>query len=492
MNELIKAFLAYGKTHLGLLDQEVALAHRHLIDRFKFDGLIDLSLISSSTDTLTSLKKKFYDEVSLKLDSQNLEYENLWVDCLGLITPTSEIFQRTFWKKYDQQAKEAMLWWHALQVNNDYIKASLTKQNITFRHPIGVHEIECTINLAKPEKRNEDIAKLLQQPQVVSQGPACVICRENLGYAGSASSPSKMNMRIVDLNLGGHDWFMQYSPYAYFPFHLIAVDRMHRPMEISAYSIGRLFDFLDQFPHLFIGSNSDLPIVGGSILNHEHFQGGDYAMPLFTAAVAKSIANPWQEVAIDQLRWFNNVIRFQSSNRQSIEQAVNHLQTFWRNYSDASVDLIAKTTTQHNTLTIITQKKDDQFIAYVVLRNNRVSETYPQGIFHAHPEYHGIKKEGIGLIESLGLMVLPARLKREFETLKQTILNGEDCPNELHYHQPLFKHLKQVSPAQFDATIERYACSVSAAILDNTAIFKTSEQGLDAYNRFVKSWLSQI
>jgi UDPglucose--hexose-1-phosphate uridylyltransferase len=489
MNELIKAFLDYGKNHLGLSNHETESAQRQLSERLKLMVSLETSLPTSASETLASLKKKFHDAMSLKVDPQSLEYENTWVDCLGYITASTDTFQRSFWAKYAQHANDAMQWWHALQMNNDYIKASLTQQNITFRHPIGVHEIECTINLAKPEKRNEDIAKILQQPQVTTHGPACVICRENLGYAGSSSSPSKMNMRIVDLKLGKHDWFMQYSPYAYFPFHLIAVDRIHRPMEISDYSIGRLFDFLDQFPHLFIGSNSDLPIVGGSILNHEHFQGGDYAMPLFTASVAKSIASPWSDVLIDQLSWFNNVIRFQSSHRQSIERALNHLQSFWRHYSDESVDLISKTTAQHNTLTIITRTQEKQFIAYVVLRNNRVNKTYPQGIFHAHPEYHGIKKEGIGLIESLGLMVLPARLKREFETLKQAALKREPCPIELNYHQPLFEQLKKVQPKQYDLTIERYACSVSAAILDNTAIFKTTPEGQNAYQRFILSWL---
>lgn len=492
MNDLIKDFLAYGKTHLALSDESMAIIHDRLSQRLQLPSTFAAEVIEKTDLTLDDLKQKLMTLISPTGDIASLTFENMWVDCLGLITLESDIFQQTFWKQYQIHPQQALTWWHTLQVKNDYIKASLTQQNITFRHQVGVHEIECTINLAKPEKRNEDIAKLVQQPQIKKEGPACVICRENLGYAGSAHAPSKMSMRIVDMQLQNYSWFMQYSPYAYFPYHLIAVDAVHRPMEISPYSIGRLFDFLQLFPHLFIGSNSDLPIVGGSILNHEHFQGGDYAMPLFTASVAQTITSPWSNVTIDQLKWFNNVIRFQSPQRQSIEQAVNHLQSYWREYSDESVDLIARTNAQHNTLTIITRKQNDQWIAYVVLRNNRVSTTYPQGIFHAHPQYHGIKKEGIGLIESLGLMVLPARLKREFETLKQAVFKQQPCPEDLQYHLALYNQLNQVPPSKFDETIEHYACSVSAAILDNTAIFKTCEQGQQAYQRLISSWLSHV
>jgi UDPglucose--hexose-1-phosphate uridylyltransferase len=489
MHELIQALLTYGKAHLQLSEEEVPFAQNQLSARLQFTLDKNLDFSNSKPHTLSSLKDLFHQSLSKVVDPQSLAFENTWIDCLSIITPASGLFQKQFWEFYQKSPFEATQWWHTLQIHNDYIKASLTQQNVTFRHAVGVHEIECTINLAKPEKRNEDIAKLVAQPKV-STYPACVICRENLGFAGSATQPSKTNMRIIDLKLAKHDWFMQYSPYAYFPFHLIAVDRIHRPMEISAYSIGRLFDFLLLFPHFFIGSNSDLPIVGGSILNHEHFQGGHYAMPLFTAPVDHSIQSPWKDVTIDRLQWFNNVIRFQSTNRIMIEQAVNHLQSFWRQYSDESVDLIAKTNAQHNTLTIITRLINKQFIAYVVLRNNRVNDAYPQGIFHAHPEYHGIKKEGIGLIESLGLMVLPARLKREFETLKEVAKTATKCPQDMMYHQPLFNLLKTTTFAQYDSVIEQYACSVSASILENTAIFKHSDQGKRAFKRFVSAWFS--
>ena len=375
----------------------------------------------------------------------------------------------------------------------DYIKVDAIAQNIRYFADSPCGELEITINLSKPEKDPREIAKLKNAPSVGY--PKCMLCIENPGYAGRSNFPARQNHRIVPLTLAGDPWFIQYSPYLYYPEHCIVFNSQHVPMKISRGTFERLFSFVDQFPHYFLGSNADLPIVGGSILNHDHFQGGHYMFPMDKASIRCKLTSPDPEVDAAILDWPMSAVALTGTSPEHLIDAADKLLTAWRGYSDPTCGIYAETEGQpHNTITPILRKADGKYRLLLVLRNNRTSAEHPLGIFHPHEPLHHIKKENIGLIEVMGLAVLPARLANELTLLEQAMLRGDDltadpvlAPHAAWAAEVRSRH-PEFSLESAGEILRQEVGAVFAQVLEDAGVFKRTPDGQAAFRR----WIDQI
>ena len=395
-------------------------------------------------------------------------------------------YESRFAEHYAQGPVCATDWAHEYAVRSNYVKKSAIDKNIRWHAANG---LEITINLSRPEKDNRDLQKQLDVKS--TNYPPCAICRENEGYGRPGFS--RRNLRTCSLRLAGEDWFWQYSPYAYFAEHGIAVSAVHSPMKLDEKTAVRLFDFVEQFPHYFIGNNAPLPRVGGSILMHDHFQGGLERLPMQRAGVRIPLETSRAGVAAGIIDWHNSALRFEGEDRGAIVSLANSVVAAWRGYQNEALDILPRTgDTPHNTASLIARKTERGYILDMILRNNRTSERYPDGIFHAHREYHHIKSESIGLIEAMGLFVLPARLKRQLAQVR-SYLTGEQVyraeeAEDLRAFGPTIARLSAhgpVSPAQADALLKEEVEDTCRAILGNTAVFKRDEAGERAFLEFL-------
>ena len=421
---------------------------------------------------------------------------------MGILSPLPSAVNGEFYAiKAEKGIKAACEYLYGLSVKNDYVKKTAISKNLKWEYADGGRTLEITVNLSKPEKDNKEIAKLLTQ-KVVSGYPKCRLCKENEGFAGNISYPARENIRTVSLELGGEKWFVQYSPYAYYNEHLIAISENHTPMHIKADTVEKVLDFVDFFPNYMIGSNAALPIIGGSILNHEHFQGGGHLMPMHRAGVKRVYRlSGYSAVKIGIVDWYNSAIRLESVSRAEIAAAAKLIVDKWSGFSDAACGIFAETDgTAHNSCSPIARKDGDKYIIDIILRNNITSEEYPDGVFHAHPEYHNIKKEGIGLIEAMGLFVLPARLKRQLSMIAD-LLSGKavydekalsDRENYLYVHRDMIKTLigrypcGTLTESQAESAVKDYVNNVCKNILGNTAVFKDDEKGKAGFDGFMR------
>jgi UDPglucose--hexose-1-phosphate uridylyltransferase len=331
-----------------------------------------------------------------------------------------------------------------------------------------------------------------------SSYPKCLLCKENEGYAGRVNHPARQNLRVIPLELSGEQWYLQFSPYVYYNEHAIVFSSEHRPMKISKKTFERILEFVEKFPHYFLGSNADLPIVGGSILSHDHFQGGKHDFPMAKAEMEKEYRFPsFPNVKAGIVKWPMSVIRLQSENRHELVHLADHILQCWKDYSDESVGIYAFTgDTPHNTITPIARRRGHLFELDLVLRNNRTSEEHPLGIFHPHQEVHHIKKENIGLIEVMGLAILPGRLKEELKTLADCLLK-ENYIEEIEKHQDIIKHLnwaitvKQKHPELNETNVleilRQEVGLVFATILEHAGVFKRDKNGQNAFVRFIET-----
>ena len=360
--------------------------------------------------------------------------------------------------------------------------------------------LDITINLSKPEKDPKRIAKLAEQSATLKEHsyPSCQLCLENEGYAGRMDHPARQNLRVIPLSLGGEAWYLQYSPYVYYQEHCIAFCREHRPMKISRESFVRLFDFIDLFPHYFIGSNADLPIVGGSILTHDHFQGGRYEFAMERAEIVTLVSVPgYEEIEAGIVKWPLSVLRLRSSSRERLNDLAEHILTSWRTYTDEEALIYANTQgKEHNTITPIARRKDDKYELDLVLRNNRTTKEHPLGLFHPHEELHHIKKENIGLIEVMGLAVLPSRLKEEIEAMKTEIqTQGEIGKNpKTAAHAVWLKELLckrpeigQMAEEELEKVLEQEIGAVFVRVLEDAGVYKNTPEGQEAFRRFLNT-----
>ena len=503
---LVEKLIAYAKAFLYLADldeiyiRNTLLATLRLTAPMKNEPNLYFIKEMSVPDILFDELKDYSRETGIAGDETQATL--FAASVFGMLTQKPSEINTTFnYLKEKMGAQAACDYLYNLSVMNNYIQKTAISKNLLWEYRDGDNVLEITINLSKPEKDNKDIAKLVSAPQDGEKYPKCALCPENEGYLGSYTHPPRSNLRTVSLSLGGEEWSMQYSPYAYFNEHCIVFNKHHTPMQMTRQTITKLFDFIDILPNYFIGSNSDLPIVGGSILNHEHYQGGRHEMPMHKAKPRFVLTcEKFPDVEISILNWYNSAIRLTGYNKNTICEIGGDIVEAWKKYSDESVGIVNSEEERHNTCTpIVRYLSDNKFCLEIILRNNSTSDRYPDGVFHAHPEYHNIKKEGIGLIEAMGLYILPGRLKKQTEQIAD-ILTGDAPfdPQKMTESDPLFVHkamiteLKRDNPVVEDKEkaleiITKRINETCVAILENTAVFKKDETGTLAFRRFLNT-----
>jgi UDPglucose--hexose-1-phosphate uridylyltransferase len=416
------------------------------------------------------------------------EKEILAAKIMDVFMPKPSGVNKTFYEKYQEDPQKATAWFYALSQNSNYIQTERIAKNINYKAATEYGEIDITINLSKPEKNPQDIAKAKTVQSTAY--PKCLLCIENEGYAGRIGHPARSNHRLVRLDLMGEAWYLQYSPYVYYNEHCIVLSGKHRDMKIDRMSFARLLKFVEYLPHYFAGSNADLPIVGGSILSHDHYQGGRYEFAMAKAPKEKIFALPqFPLVECALVKWPMSVIRLTSGDKESLISASEHILSKWRAYSDPAVDILPYSgETPHNTITPIARRRGELFEMDLVLRNNRTTEEHPLGIFHPHLDVQHIKKENIGLIEVLGLAVLPRRLLTELKEVEKYICQQDNALAE--YHRPWAEKLAerydgQITPANAEKIVREETAVKFLRVLEDAGVFKRTAKGQAAFERFV-------
>ena len=424
-----------------------------------------------------------------KIDDLSSSKDSLGCELMDLITPIPSVLNQRFNETYAQDKKRAIADFYELSKANDYVKTKAIAKNIYFKTPTDYGNLEITINLSKPEKDPKQIA--LAKKLAPSGYPLCQLCMENEGYYGRVDHPARTNHRIVRFNLGEEVWGFQYSPYAYFNEHCIFLDGKHEPMVISKETFSNLLEIVEKFPGYFAGSNADLPIVGGSILTHEHYQGGRHVFAMEEAPVEKSFRFAgFENVSAGIVKWPMSVIRLNGSDKAELVALSAKILDSWRKYSDEKVNVKAfDGDVLHHTITPIARMKNGNYELDLVLRDNQTSEEYPDGIFHPHKDVQHIKKENIGLIEVMGLAILPPRLKDELAEVGKHILGTSNEMKE--YHRVWADEIKQNHP---EATAENITEIVNqetgrvfARVLEDAGVYKRNKQGQEAFMRFVEN-----
>ena len=442
--------------------------------------MADLIALKDQLVEIAVANNKIQDSMAAK--------DSLGAELMDWITPSPSQVNHRFWETYRQSKEDAIADFYALSKRNDYIKVKAIAQNIAFEVETPYGSLEITINLSKPEKDPKDIAaaKLAK----ASHYPACQLCFENEGYQGRLDHPARANHRIIRFDMDGHDWGFQYSPYAYFNEHCIFLDSQHVPMAISRKTFERLLTIVGTFPGYFAGSNADLPIVGGSILTHDHYQGGRHTFPMELAPVEESFTIPgFEAVSLGIVNWPMSVLRLQSDDKAQLIALADHILTAWRGYSDPTVQVLASSDGQpHHTITPIARIRDGHYELDLVLRDNQTSPEHPDGIYHPHADVQHIKKENIGLIEVMGLAILPPRLKEELKQVQDYLLGRENTVAT--YHQPWADDLKATHPsitdeAEAEAIVRESVGQIFARVLEDAGVYKRTTEGQAAFRRFV-------
>lgn len=414
-------------------------------------------------------------------------------ELMAIMTPRPSEVQRRFSEKYAVSAQVATDWYYDFSRATNYIRTDRVARDIRWRYASEYGDLVMTINLSKPEKDPAQIAALKKQ-KVVNY-PPCALCYENEGYLGTAQNAARGNHRVLPVTLDGAQWYLQYSPYVYYKEHCIVFNGDHVPMQINSGTFRRLLDFIDRYPHYFLGSNADLPIVGGSILTHDHFQGGHFTFPMELAPEEFHVSVPgFEDVSCAGIKWPLSVLRIRSKDRDRLAKLADHILNAWRGYSDESVGILAFSDGEpHNTITPIARRRGDEYEMDLTLRNNRTSEEHPLGIFHPHAEYHHIKKENIGLIEVMGLAVLPPRLKTELHIIRGCLLGDRDS---FYTNETLDKHCEwyeslcardDITPETVDDILHDEVGRIFTRVLENAGVYKRDEAGQAAFRRFAES-----
>ena len=419
------------------------------------------------------------------------QFDTKLMNCL---MPRPSQVVREFYSLYEKDKQAATDYYYQLARSSNYIRVDRIEKDRMWTAPTPYGDLVITINLSKPEKDPKAIAAAKNAPQ--SGYPKCALCRENEGYLGSANQAARGNHRLIPLELGGEPWFLQYSPYVYYNEHCIVLSHEHRPMKVSRQSISRLLEFVTFLPHYFVGSNADLPIVGVSILTHDHFQGGRYEFPMAKAPIREKVCFPgFEDVEAGIVHWPMSVIRLRGKEAQRLVDLADKILTAWREYSDESAEILAYTEgTPHNTITPIARRRGEDYELDLVLRNNRTTPEHPMGLFHPHAEYHHIKKENIGLIEVMGLAILPPRLLTETGLLEQALKNPAQAQEimarpEMEKHQAWYEELKAAGAGEGDTqrAIQESIGVIFGKILGNAGVYKDTEEGREAFRRFCSS-----
>ncbi len=452
----------------------------------------------TAEEALETILKEMMDYAHAQgiLKEDSIVYRDLFdTKIMSLLVPRPSEVIGVFRRLYEEGAQKATDYFYKLSCDTDYIRRYRIKKDLKWVTDTEFGELDITINLSKPEKDPKAIAaaKLAKQ----SGYPKCLLCKENEGYAGRVNHPARQNHRIIPVTINQSDWYFQYSPYVYYNEHCIVFNTLHTPMKIERATFGKLLDFVEQFPHYFVGSNADLPIVGGSILSHDHFQGGHYEFAMAKAPVEKEIRFAgFEDVSAGIVKWPMSVIRIRADKKERLAELADRILLKWRGYSDESAFVFAETDGEpHNTITPIARMRDHKYELDLVLRNNITTDEHPLGVYHPHADLHHIKKENIGLIEVMGLAVLPARLEDEMAQLKEAVLSGED----LRKNELLEKHadwvdefLKKysgegtkISAANIDEIIRHEIGLVFMEVLKDAGVYKCTQEGREAFLKFV-------
>lgn len=427
-----------------------------------------------------------------KIEDSQTARELLDGQLMDLITPKPSQVNERFWQAYQNGPEAATKYFYQLSQANNYIKTSAIAKNIVFNTETTFGDLEITINLSKPEKDPKAIAAAATTK--ADGYPLCQLCLENEGYLGRLGYPARSNHRVVRMTIGGRPWGFQYSPYAYFGEHAIFLDQTHTPMHIDRQTFTNLFEIITQFPQYFVGSNADLPIVGGSMLSHEHYQGGRHTFPMMKAPIATAFTLPdFPSVKAGVVKWAMSTIRLIGNDPQALADAAEKIRVKWQTYDDPTVSIKAYDgEVRHHTVTPIAYRHGDNYILDLVLRDNQTSATYPDGIFHPHQDVQHIKKENIGLIEVMGRAILPARLKTEMQEVERFLL---DEPNDMaEYHRAWAEKLKQTTTfttTNVTETLNQAVGQVFGRVLEDAGVFKWDETGRAAQQRFIDQLMEQ-
>ncbi len=487
----------YAKDNLSLRAEDEAFVTNSLLSTFSLGAPAQQSApYGDFQSDIVDPIVEYAVQNGMAKDEERLLFET---KLLGIVTPApSSVVDKFDTIAANKGVKAATDWLFELSVNNNYIRKVDIQKNIKWEHVGKFGKIGITINLSKPEKDPKQIALAKLMPK--TGYPSCLLCPENVGYAGNLNHPARQTLRIIPIKLGGEDWSIQYSPYQYYNEHIIALSNEHRPMLVNSDTLYRLLDFVDTFPHYFIGSNAALPIVGGSILTHDHYQGGSKVLPMFEAGIRKNyVGNKYKNVSISIADWYNSVVRVSGKNKFEVHEVASDILNCWANWTDESVNVICNTGEQHNAVTPIARKEGGDYIIDMILRNNRTDEAHPYGIFHPEEKLHNIKKEGIGIIEVMGLFILPGRLKAELEVIKDYICGNKNIDfKELNdTENPMYKHAQTIiqlvndhgdnrDRAYADRVVTDYVNNACEQILECTAVFKNDEKGQTAFEKFIE------
>ncbi len=491
----IARLLNFAEQELLITPEDVVYSANRLLDVLAVESYRP-EKIKETLETPTPILLNMLDYAAGKGLIENTanerdRFDTRIMDCV--MPRPSEVVHR-FWSLYRNSPKEATDGYYRMNIASNYIRKARIDKNIAWKTATEYGDLDVTINLSKPEKDPRDIAKAKRMKS--SAYPKCLLCRENEGYAGRVNYPARETHRLIPLDFGGHEWFLQYSPYTYYNEHCIILNGEHIPMKISRETFENLITFLRFFPHYFAGSNADLPIVGGSILSHDHYQGGRCTFAMERASVEKAYAfADFPAVKAGRVKWPMSALRLTSEDPKQLVALAEKILAAWRTYSDASAEVLAETDgTPHNTITPIARKRGSAFEFDLVLRNNRTTAEHPLGLFHPHAEVHHIKKENIGLIEVLGLAILPARLKDEMLQVRAELLKGtEDISGieAIAKHADWYKKVKEshadISALSVGGILKDEIGHVFLEVLTHAGVFKRDAAGMAAFDRFIGS-----
>lgn len=491
INSSIKGLVKYAVINNMIEKDDEIWAINSLCQALSVEAFEDCEAQDGDLETI--LKDILDYAVENGLCENSVVYKDLFdTKIMGILTPKPSEVRKNFNKLYETSPRLATDYYYKLSQDSDYIRRYRIKNDVKWITKTEYGDIDITINLSKPEKDPKAIAAALKMKS--TSYPKCLLCKENEGYAGRINHPARQNHRIIPMQLAGEDFYMQYSPYVYYNEHCIVFNGEHIPMKIDRSAFAKLLDFVEKFPHYFVGSNADLPIVGGSILTHEHFQGGNYEFAMAKAPVETEIKfEGFDDVDAGIVKWPMSVIRISGSDKARLVELADKILTKWRSYTDEEQFIYAETNGEpHNTITPIARMRNGKFEMDLVLRNNITTQECPLGYYHPHPEYHHIKKENIGLIEVMGLAVLPSRLKTEMADLAKAMLNGDDLTqNEvLAPHKEwadMIKSKYEINENNIDDIIKEEIGIVFTSILGQCGVYSRDEHGKEGFVKFTES-----
>ncbi len=499
--DAINALVGYGLT-TGLIEKEdVIYTKNRLLELLQIDAFESEEQIAAvpavKVGDLESILKQLLDYAASKgiFSDEGIVYRDLFdTKIMSCLVPRPSYVEAEFLNRFKKSSKDATDWFYKFSQDTDYIRRYRICKDVKWKTKTEYGDIDMTINLSKPEKDPKAIAAARNAPK--GGYPACLLCKENVGYAGRVNHAARQTHRIIPLRLCGKEWGLQYSPYVYYNEHCIVFSFDHTPMTICHETFTCLFDFIKLFPHYTVGSNADLPIVGGSILSHNHFQGGCYEFPMARADYEETFSvSDFDDVKCGIIKWPLSVIRLTGRNSERLVQLADKILLNWRSYTDKEAFIFAETDGEkHNTITPIARKRNGLYELDLVLRNNITTEEHPLGVFHPHADKHHIKKENIGLIEVLGLAILPARLKKELSDLALAIIQGRDISNdpELGKHaewvSEILSQYGPLSKENVGQVLKDETGKVFASVLEDAGVYKRNEAGKTAFKRFIKTF----